>query len=55
LALLLHHADADCEYAYGSDSTFGRLGKAFDEAKQKDWTVVDMKNDCKRVFPFEKP
>ena len=54
-ALLVHHTDAEREYAYDRDSTFGRLDKALDEAKQKGWTVVDMKKDWKRVFPFEKP
>jgi Zn/Cd-binding protein ZinT len=23
-----------------------------DEAKAKDWTVVDMKNDWKSIYPF---
>ena len=27
--------------------------KALDEANAKGWTVVDMKKDWKRVFPFE--
>ncbi|MFZ2168579.1 MAG: HAD family hydrolase [Methylococcaceae bacterium] len=54
-ALLVHHTDAGREYAYDRDSAVGRLDKALDEAKQKSWTVVDMKKDWKRVFPFEKP
>ena len=33
---------------------FGRLDKGLDEARASGWTVVDMKADWKRVFPFEK-
>lgn len=54
-ALLVHHTDAEREYAYDRDSSIGRLDKALDAAQQKSWTVVDMKKDWKRVFPLEKP
>jgi hypothetical protein len=30
------------------------LEKGLEEAKAKDWTVVDMKQDWKVIFPFEK-
>ena len=50
---LVHHTDADREWAYDRDSSIGRLDKAFDEAKAKNWTVVDMKKDWKRVFSFK--
>jgi len=53
-ALIVHHTDAEREYAYDRDTAFGRLDKALDEASQKGWTVVDMKQDWKQVFPFEK-
>lgn len=49
--LLVHHTDAVREYAYDRKSSFGRLDKALDEANAKGWTVVDMKNDWKTVFP----
>jgi hypothetical protein len=52
--LIVHHTDADREYAYDRESLAGRLDKALEEAKAKDWTVVDMKKDWRRVFPFEK-
>ncbi len=52
--LIVHHTDADREYAYDRESSAGRLDKALEEAKAKDWTVVDMKKDWRRVFPFEK-
>ncbi len=54
-ALIVHHTDAEREVAYDRDSAIGRLDKALDEAGQKGWTVVDMKKDWKRVFPFERP
>jgi len=50
-ALIVHHTDADREWAYDRKSVVGRLDKALDEAKEKGWTVVDMKNDWKTVFP----
>jgi len=31
----------------------GKLDKAWDEAKTKNWTVVNIKDDWKRVFPLE--
>ena len=52
--LIVHHTDAVREYAYDRESSVGRLDKALEEAKAKDWTVVDMKKDWRRVFPFEK-
>jgi phosphoserine phosphatase len=50
---LVHHTDAVREYAYDRDSPIGRLGKAWDEAIRRKWTVVDMKNDWKVIYPFE--
>jgi len=52
-ALLVHHDDAEREWAYDRESQFGKLDKAWDEARAKDWTVVSMKSDWKKVFPFE--
>jgi len=51
--LIVHHTDAEREYAYDRDSSFGRLDKALDDAPDKGWVVVDMKNDWKQVFPPE--
>lgn len=53
-ALLVHHTDAEREWAYDRKSAVGRLDKALDEALAKGWTVVDMKKDWKIVYPFEK-
>jgi hypothetical protein len=52
--LIVHHTDAEREYAYDRKSSFGHLDKALDAATPNKWTVVDMKNDWKRIFPFEK-
>ena len=51
--LIVHHTDAEREYAYDRQSHFGRLDKALDAARLNQWTVVDMKNDWKRVFAFQ--
>jgi phosphoglycolate phosphatase-like HAD superfamily hydrolase len=50
LALLVHHTDAEREWAYDRDSRIGKLDKALDEAQAAGWTVVDMKADWKQVF-----
>jgi hypothetical protein len=52
LALLVHHTDAEREWAYDRTSSIGRLDKALDEAQARGWTVVSMKDDWKRIFPF---
>ncbi|TXI11960.1 MAG: haloacid dehalogenase-like hydrolase [Rhizobium sp.] len=52
-AMLIHHTDADREYAYDRQSAFGKLDKALDEAQRRNWLVVDMKNDWKKIFAFE--
>ena len=54
LACLVHHTDADREWAYDRSSSIGRLDKALEKAQAKGWTVIDMKRDWKIVFPFEK-
>jgi phosphoserine phosphatase len=53
LLLLIHHDDAEREFAYDRQSKIGKLDKAWDEAKAKNWIVVSMKNDWKRVFEFQ--
>jgi hypothetical protein len=52
--LIVHHTDEEREWAYDRESHVGRLDKALDEAKKNAWTVVDIKRDWRRVFPFEK-
>jgi phosphoglycolate phosphatase-like HAD superfamily hydrolase len=50
---LVHHTDAEREWAYDRTSNIGKLDKALDEANAKGWIVVDMKKDWKRVFSFQ--
>jgi phosphoglycolate phosphatase-like HAD superfamily hydrolase len=51
-ALIVHHTDAVREWAYDRQSSIGHLDKALDAAQADGWTVVDMKNDWKTIFPF---
>ena len=53
LCLYVHHTDSEREWAYDRDSGIGRLDRGLDEAQARDWTVVDMKRDWRRVFGFE--
>lgn len=52
--LIVHHTDAEREYAYDRESLVGRLEKALDQARAEGWVIADMKRDWKVVFPFEK-
>jgi hypothetical protein len=52
--LIVHHTDAEREYAYERNGSFGNLDKALEAAAANQWTVVDMKRDWKIVFPFER-
>jgi len=52
LALIVHHTDAEREWAYDRNSSIGRLDKALDTAQAEGWTIVDIKNDWNTVFPF---
>lgn len=51
---LVHHTDAVREWSYDRRSKIGMLDKALDEATVKGWTVVDMKEDWKVIYPAEK-
>jgi phosphoglycolate phosphatase-like HAD superfamily hydrolase len=52
LMLLVHHDDAEREYAYDRDSSIGKLDTALTAAAAKGWTVVGMKDSWNQVFPF---
>src|SRR3954463_11217758 len=59
LKMLVHHDDPAREYAYGPagrlpDSKVGAFPDSLmTEAKAKDWTIISMKDDWKRVFATE--
>lgn len=48
---IVHHTDAEREYAYDRQSKVGKLDKALDAATVNGWTVVNMKTDWRQVFP----
>jgi hypothetical protein len=50
LMVYIHHTDAEREWAYDRQSSIGRLDKGLDEANEKGWVVVDMKNDWKIIY-----
>lgn len=52
-AMIIHHTDADREYAYDRKSDFGRLDRALDEAAARNWLLVDMKADWKKIYAFD--
>jgi len=51
---LVHHTDGQREWAYDRESHVGRLAGALDEARRRNWTVVDMAADWKVIYPDEK-
>ena len=51
--LYVRHTDSVREWAYDRNSHIGRLDKGLDEARKNGWTVIDMKNDWKVIYPFE--
>ena len=53
-ALLIHHDDAEREFAYDRDSHIGKLDKGLDEAPKRGWSLVSMKDDWERIYPKSK-
>jgi hypothetical protein len=53
LGVLVHHTDAEREFAYDRGAGFGRLDHALDAAAEAGWVVIDMKSDWEVIFPFE--
>ncbi|MDH4096425.1 MAG: haloacid dehalogenase-like hydrolase [Betaproteobacteria bacterium] len=49
--LILHHDDAQREYAYDRKSHIGRLARGLDEGPRRGWTIVSMKKDWTQVYP----
>jgi phosphoserine phosphatase len=50
-AMIVHHDDADREFAYDRQSPIGRLDKALDEGPKRGWTLLSMKDDWKSIHP----
>ena len=51
VALIVHHTDADREWAYDRASHIGKLERGLDEAGPRGWIVADMKRDWKTIYP----
>jgi len=51
LGMIVHHTDAEREYAYDRDSAIGRLDKALDAAPAQGWILIDMADDWATIFP----
>lgn len=51
LPVYIHHTDDKREWRYDRESHIGKLDKGLDEAKAKNWPMVDMKADWKTIYP----
>lgn len=51
--MIVHHTDADREWAYDRDSHIGKLERGLDEGVDRGWLIVDMAQDWSRVFADE--
>jgi phosphoglycolate phosphatase-like HAD superfamily hydrolase len=51
--MLVHHTDAEREWAYDRKSSVGHLDKALDTAIEQDWNIADMQKDWKVLYPFQ--
>ena len=50
LGMIIHHTDAEREWAYDRESHIGKLSKGLDEAPAKGWIISDMKSDWQTIF-----
>ncbi|WP_171207436.1 MULTISPECIES: HAD family phosphatase [unclassified Ruegeria] len=50
LGILVHHTDAEREWAYDRDSAIGRLVDGLDKGPDMGWVIVDMAQDWSRVY-----
>ena len=51
MCVLLHHTDQEREYAYDKKTLSGHMETALEKAEEKNWLVVDMKEDFLKIFP----
>jgi phosphoglycolate phosphatase-like HAD superfamily hydrolase len=49
--MIIHHTDAEREFAYDRESHIGKLDRGLDEGPKRGWSIVSMKDDWKSVFP----
>jgi len=50
--LIVHHDDADREWAHDRHAGLSTLARGLDEGPLRGWTRVSMKQDWNRVFAF---
>ncbi|MEM6635662.1 MAG: HAD family hydrolase [Pseudomonadota bacterium] len=50
LGLIIHHTDADREFAYDRDSAIGRLNDGLDKGPGMGWLIVNMAKDWDRIY-----
>ena len=53
LGMIIHHDDAEREFVYDRMSAAGRADRVLDEGSQRGLKLISMKDDWKRVYPFE--
>jgi phosphoserine phosphatase len=51
--LYVHHTDSVREWAYDRESHIGQFDQGLDEANENGWTVIDMAEDWKVIYPYE--
>ncbi|MEZ4882421.1 MAG: haloacid dehalogenase-like hydrolase [Flavobacteriaceae bacterium] len=49
--LYVNHTDGEREFLYDEKTIAGKLIKGKEVAKKNGWTIIDMRNDWKTVFP----
>jgi phosphoglycolate phosphatase-like HAD superfamily hydrolase len=52
--MIIHHTDSAREWAYDRGSHIGKLDRGLDDATKYNWVLVNMKQDWKVIYPFEK-
>lgn len=50
LGVIVHHTDAEREFAYDREGHIGVLNRGLDEAEQRGWLLIDMKNDWGKIW-----
>ncbi|MBB95870.1 MAG: HAD family hydrolase [Rhodobacteraceae bacterium] len=54
LGLIVHHTDADREWAYDRDSHIGQLARGLDDGPGLGWVIVDMAKDWDRIWSSQR-
>lgn len=50
LGVLIHHTDAEREWAYDRESPIGKLVDGLDKGPDMGWVIVDMAQDWERIY-----